>query len=324
MAKKKSEKRIPDLNLVIYLNESFVNGLYANIFGGVAEDILDELTTGGRRKNRISTGAKLKALIPFTAGTEAQVEGDHENEKSHRVRSTQKTTFTNSYRLQKLLDELRDYKKITKIDKNHDFSKINKAEFIEFRASFAKNELLELIELIAPEFASVAAYNFYTNNLQNKTTNKAEFEEKYNQKIVEGWQTLAFQTATTVKSDFNNDISSEFYGTLTGRNDESLDITANIICDNNFFTNGDTERVLDGVYSVIGKVIYLQTGEEGEEKKMTKFDRNKLLRRIRNEGFVALQNWLKTSIPKESYIESDLNLVIEGRAIKVVPIAIYA
>lgn len=321
---KNLEKNISEklaLKLVIYLNDNFVNGLYSNLFDGIGGDLERIQKNSSKNQRKSSISAKLKAMIPLIggAGTEAGIE--ETNIKGDDEQSKQTTTYGNAYRLEKVLDKLSQSNELVSIQYNSDFKSITTNEFVTFRATFAKNEILELLDVITPELANILTYVVYTNTLSKQTSTTEEFDRKFNQKLAEGYQVTAFQTVQAIKKDFSNDHSSEFFGKLVDNDDRELDIACDAICDNIFFTNSDTDRILDGVFHVVGKVIQVQ--DDTSSRKITQFDRNKLLKRIRPEGLTTLQEWLKNNAPKNSYYDLSLNLTIEGKAFKVIPIAIY-
>lgn len=310
------------LKLVIYLNENFVNGLYSSLFDGIHGDIekVSKNSSNKQRKSGIKT--KLKAMIPFTGSASVAANIDELNAKNSEEQSKQTTTYGNAYRLEKVLNKLSEESELTVIDSEGSFSKIKTNEFVSFRAFFAKNEILELLDVITPELANILTYVIYTNILQNQSANNEDFEQRFNQKVIEGYQVTAFQAVQAIKKDFANDHSSEFFGKLVDHNDKEIDIMCDAICDNLFFTNGDTERILDGVFHVIGKVIQVQ--DETSDRTITQFDRNKLLKRIKPDGLAALESWLTENAPKNDYYDLSLNLTIKGKAFKVIPVAIYA
>lgn len=310
------------LKLVIYLNENFVNGLYSGLFNGIHGDIerLSRNSSNRQRSSGIKT--RLKMMMPFAGGASATANVDELNAKNSEEQSKQTTTYGNAYRLEKVLGKLSEKSELTAIDSEDSFTKIKTNEFVSFRAFFAKNEILELLDVITPELANILTYVLYTNILQNQSINNEDFEQRFNQKVVEGYQVTAFQTVQAIKKDFANDHSSEFFGKLVDSNDRELGIMCDAICDNHFFTNSDTERILDGVFHVIGKVIQVQ--DESSERTITQFDRNKILKRVKPDGIAALERWLVESAPKNSYYDLSLNLTIEGKAFKVIPVAIYA
>lgn len=310
------------LKLVIYLNESFVSGLYSSLFDGIHGDIekISKNSSNKQRKSGIKT--KLKAMMLFAGGASVAADINELNARNSEEQSKQTTTYGNAYRLEKVLNKLSEESELTVIDSQDSFSKTNTNEFVSFRAFFAKNEILELLDVITPELANILTYVIYANIVQNQSVDNKDFEEKFNQKIAEGYQVTAFQTVNAIKKDFANDHSSEFFGKLVDYNDKEIDITCDAICDNRFFTNGDTERILDGVFHVVGKVIQVQ--DETSERTITQFDRNKLLKRIKPDGLAALEGWLTANAPKNDYYDLSLNLTIKGKAFKVIPVAIYA
>ncbi len=113
---------------------------------------------------------------------------------------------------------------------------------------------------------------------------------------------------------------------MLGEDGEHLDISNIIICDNQFFTNGDTDRVLDGKFKVFGKVIDVQRARNGTNssnlyENLSQLDRNKLLKHISPEAMENFESWLNDFLALMKMTSFDL--IIKGNAIKVIPIAIY-
>ncbi len=103
-------------------------------------------------------------------------------------------------------------------------------------------------------------------------------------------------------------------------------VTAVTICDSVHFTRDDHDRVLDGEFTVLGKVT------SKVEYEVPVLDRNKVLNRISaefpEEALDKLQDSATVENTLDRYSKDALNVElhakIPGGSFKVLPVAIYA
>jgi hypothetical protein len=133
--------------------------------------------------------------------------------------------------------------------------------------------------------------------------------------------------AEAVRVDFRSVATREYYGTIA----PDLDVTAVVVCDTRSFLVEDADRILDGHFTVLGKVSTPPT------KDVPVLARNKVLDRIKPEAVdwvtAELQNLARqrvedlNSSATEQTIDDYFDLTfpsrIDGTSFNVVPIAIY-
>lgn len=317
------ELNLEDLFLVIYQNENFVKGLYEIIRGGNIDEILSEseenrdldLSANGEGKFKLG-GGKIPVINIQVPEIGTTLSGDAGMKTHCGNKITQKTTYSNSYKLSKVLEDIKGKPKFRHIDKKSDFEDINLGDFLEYTSYFAKNEIRELL-------------NVLDDKLFKALLDLPVIKEKLvlsNQKNKFDCRNIAQQILDSLKRDFSNEFSTEFYGQVLGKMGERLGISNIIICDNQFFTNGDTDRVLDGKFKVFGKVIDIQTAQNRTDnsdlyESLSQLDRNKILKHISPDAMEDFENGLNKFLSLLKMTSFDL--IIKGNAIKVIPIAIY-
>ncbi|MDY7558585.1 MULTISPECIES: hypothetical protein [unclassified Cryobacterium] len=112
-----------------------------------------------------------------------------------------------------------------------------------------------------------------------------------------------------------------------GSDDDTF--TAVTICDNPHFVVDDEDRILDGVFTVLGKAI------SPAEENVPVLQRNKLLRNVNPDGVDALIAGMKATLSSQSpakfggttvdaLLNPELTSRIAGKSIRIIPLAIYA
>jgi hypothetical protein len=142
---------------------------------------------------------------------------------------------------------------------------------------------------------------------------------------------LVKQAIFSLTRDFKSDSITDFYGDIIDNTSNKVDIKNIVICDDQFFSNGDSQKILDGNFKVFGKVAKIQKGNtsgvttlstQNIYESLSQLDRNKLLKRITPEALEIFDAWLKHVLEKMK-MSTDFDLILKGDAIKVIPIAIY-
>jgi hypothetical protein len=320
MGKDKVSIDFSSLSLVVYQNEPFIDGLYQSIHHGMTEEATSEDTKETGKKGRGEIEAGIKApLIPAKA--EAKVEGSVDRVSKQTY--TQKMTYSNAYRLHQVKQEFNKHKELKKLKNKKSMDDIKLADFVEFQAKFEKNDFSELLDLVSPELGGVLGYMYYLDELkkgqehaQTASLDPPQFSEQESN----GRVALGRSIVESLHKEFRNELSSEFYGTICNAQGTGLGAKTILVCDKQFFTNGDSDRLLDGIFTIFGKVIDINKSGEG----FSKFERNKFLKRIKPKGAEWLQENLKNMKDINEYINTDIELTIDGFVIKIIPVAIYA
>ena len=292
------------LSLVVYQNEPFIDGLYQATYEGMTEEATSEQSDKKAESANAKVGIGTKSILPIKASAEA---GGKTSNDSGQV-FTQKMTYSNAYRLHKVRQELYLQNSIKHLKSKSDADSVVYGDFIEFNASFENNEFSQLLDLVTPELGGIFGYMYYMSELEKDQN--ATFQEH----VSNGRAALGRSIVEALHKEFRNETSAEFYGKI-----ENVDASAVVICDKQFFTNGDSDRLLDGTFTVFGKVVAINKTGNG----FSKFERNKILKRIKPAGLKWVQNKVKEMGSVEDYLDTNLELTIDGLAFKVIPVAIY-
>jgi hypothetical protein len=141
---------------------------------------------------------------------------------------------------------------------------------------------------------------------------------------------LAYAIARAVRVDFRSEKTREFYGTIAPGPDG---VTAITICDNAHFVVEDEDRILDGDFTVLGKVTSTTSTD------VPMLERNKILERLKPEGVDTLFRQLRHSVEGQArkldahgddgdlpddFFDVAFSSRVWGPSFKVIPIAIYA
>lgn len=206
-------------------------------------------------------------------------------------------------------------------------------DFVEFSATFRANEITSLLDILTPDLiAEITYYNARSEGVK-KFDAFDDFEalkvfSEKNEIKARMQADLAREVARAVRVDFRAAKTREFYGTIGGG---GAAVTAITMCDVDHFVVEDEDRILDGRWTVLGKV----TEETATDVPI--LERNKVLDRIKPEGIDELFAELRKAADKQvDRLPGDepgaygdiLDLAfasrVAGSSFKVVPIAVFA
>lgn len=308
---KKDEKPEVDraslYSLVIYQNDQFVDGLYQSMYGGRID--AREETVARDSKTSGDIELNLSASVPLVA--KGSVAGTGEMERGRSARVSQTMSFSQSYYLHKVREKLYEEQILKRLDGEGDFDSVGVGSFVEFQATFETNDLVSALDLVTPELGEVIGFSNYAKKI---TSN-----DEYVQAHATAQSALGKSIVDSLQKEFRNETTSEYYGRLVGESGPSNErVGAVLICDKEFFANSDSDRLLDGEFTVVGKVI--AKSEDG----FSKFERNKLLKRITKAGVVELVMKIAELGTVSQYFDTNIEFDFSGRVVKVIPVAIYA
>jgi len=333
-----------NLFLPVYQNENFIRGLYEVIRGGNVDEILAESEDRGSRDlsgkgtgSFAVGGGKIPFMSQFSLPkVETELDGGVSINNHQSKKLTQKTTFSNSYKLAFVLEQLRTKQKLKKVNSLNDINDLQLGDFVEYAAFFAKNEISELLEFFKDDLITalgktdlVTMWLRLTVNeqLKKQPTNNLVIDQPMFDQLVD----LTKQAILSLAHDFKGDSTTDFYGDIIDSASNKVGIKNIVICDDQFFSNGDSQRILDGNFKVVGKVAKIQKRNPGGAttlstqniyESLSQLDRNKLLKRITPQALETFDAGLKRVLDKIK-MSTDFDLIIKGEAIKVIPIAIY-
>lgn len=263
-------------------------------------------------------------------GRGSQLSAD-EAMSSTSARTIQNFTYSQAYYLYLIRGALAERGLLNSVSSADDAAGLRSGDFVEYRATFRPNELHVLLDILTPDVVgaivrhqakSVAVAGWpespTTDELQAFVA-KVEFQA---QSKVD----LARAAVEAVRVDFRAQKTREFYGRIGNS------ITAITICDVPHFVVDDEDRILDGEFTVLGKVT------SGVAVDVPVLGRNKLLSRLGpvavDEVVGSLRRSASEQVERIPIGDAELKADeafdvafasrIHGPSFRVVPIAIYA
>ncbi|GKV74488.1 hypothetical protein [Pseudarthrobacter sp. NCCP-2145] len=305
---------VDDLDLytiVIYQNTPFVEGLYQQFIGGRPTQMQtnDQSDVTDGLKGTADIGGSIPGLV--------NLKGTGEGSRQSKAASGSATTMTfdHAYLLHGVRQELRRKDLVTVVDDAASYHSLQPGDFVEYRATFEPNFIVSVLDVLTADIVQKYAY---ANNLKaviSPDMSPEELQHAINEANLASSQAAAFFEAA--QREFRNGTSLEFYGTVIPAPEaKSLNVHAVTVCDRAMFSGGDTDKLVDGEFRVLGKVIRVMNG-------YTLMDRNKILSRLKPNALEELQEKLREDERVDEYINLDLGLTEDAAAFKVIPIAIF-
>lgn len=282
------------------------------------------------RRGDASAGLDVPALIKLggaiekasTRGSSDETSGDRSGE----------TTFTHTAagHLHRVLTTLSSADMLRTVARLHDARDVRVGDFVEFRATFRPNELATMLDVITPEMAGEIAR-------QHKRAESLSQMDAVSYADFQGWvekrkfredsaADLARLIVRGIQTDLRSNQTREFHARIEGTRSP---LTAVVACEAAAFVTADPDRVLDGHFTVVGKVI------SPARKDVSVFARSKLLARIQPEAVDAIQGLLEDVMGNQTtdlagndatlgdVVDLHFPSRIEGWSFGVLPIAIY-
>ncbi|MDY7529254.1 MULTISPECIES: hypothetical protein [unclassified Cryobacterium] len=246
-------------------------------------------------------------------------------------RSTQSFVYSQAFYLNVVRRALKEKGLLRTLSSVADAESIEGGEFVEYQATFRPSELVTIMDVVTPELVSQIA-KFIVKKKELALFNDYGDLEKVRIAALKMEHTGTAQgdlwgdVTRAVQADFRRDKTREYYG-LVGSDDDTF--TAVTICDNPHFVVDDEDRILDGVFTVLGKAI------SPAEENVPVLQRNKLLRNVNPDGVDALIAGMKATLSSQSpakfggttvdaLLNPELTSRIAGKSIRIIPLAIYA
>lgn len=126
---------------------------------------------------------------------------------------------------------------------------------------------------------------------------------------------IAAAATQAVRQDFRNETTREYFGRVIGGSDTEF-VTAVTICDTEYFASQDKDRILDGTFTVLGKVTEILND------KASILSRNKVLNRIQQPALDELNSQMLKSSSAEQF-NTQFKLDLEPPIVKIIPVAIF-
>jgi hypothetical protein len=295
--------------IVIYQNGPYVEGLYQQFHGGkpVESKVANDSKNIDSIRGKASGGGDVLGIIRLNA----DVDGGREWHNSQGASTTM--TFDQAYLLHGVRKALRDKGLVQVVDSGPSFQALRPGNFVEYRASFEPNMLVTALDVMTPELVKR-----FANAESLKKNLKAGLPEAEHQHVLNSAHIAGEQAAAVFEAlqrEFRNETSLEFYGEVLGESRPA--VSAVTICERSMFGGGDTDKLLDGEFRVLGKVVRVMNNG------YSLMDRNKILSRLRPGAVEELEGKLAENENLNRYMDLELALQYTGFAFKVIPIAIF-
>lgn len=325
--------------LSIYQNAEQVAGLVQQLFDSpLVEALTTEAVHDDSKQRQIggkaSTTGEAGARVPGIGRVEGRgaVEGNSNRTTviATQTKQTQSFVYSQAYYLNVVRSNLADRGLLQTIDSLSSTEGLRAGSWIEYEARFRPSVLTTLMDVVTPRLIREAtrylAKKQEIDSIDFSSRNSIDAGAARLQLRADANGELAFEIAEAAKADFRQDSTREYFGDIVS---EQGNLTAVTICDTEHFLTKDHDRILDGQFSVLGKLISTPAVD------VPILERNKLLRSITPEGVDALVEALRAAFTQqgstniggldvEQLLELDLNSRISGPSISVIPIAIYA
>ncbi|MGW5141909.1 DUF6414 family protein [Nocardia beijingensis] len=320
-------ERRPAPTIVIYQNSDFVSGMLQELSKtGLLESAEQhtKLATSDRSSSSTETGvqptpAEISATGPSFVREQAEVD-----EKATADRK--KFVYSQSFYLDAVRFELRKLDLVRSVGSLTDLAGAKIGDVIEFAAPFMANEVNAILDIATPQFTSaIASYWIKRKGLKEiyelgEHAGIEEFARRRELSLADASDRAALTESVTaaLRADFRGEHTKEFYGILD-------DLTAVTVCEAEHFITRDPDRILDGTFTVLAKLV------SAVENDTPVLSRNKLLNRLDvdflNQIFADFSDAGTKNIPEkysaERILDTNFSATIEGPSITVLPIAIY-
>lgn len=286
---------------IVYQNSDFVGSLTQAVTGGgLAQSGETEFTDGTNASNELEKGfdaevsGEVQALSVANlagrlGGKRARIAGTSEE---HLRRHRLDMSYDISYHLHRLRSLLASQTRTVTDMASADG--LVTGNIVTFTGRLEPDPISAVLDIASPELtAEIARYVARRKRLQ-VTGDDFDVEE-----LRASWESTE-QSATTnadlaravtsaLHTDFRRSTTIEYHATI------SDGLTGIVVCENEHFVTADPDRLLDGEFTVLGKVV---TSPETDTPILRK---NKLLRRL-SPQWVA---WLFDQIGSNDYFERD-------------------
>lgn len=320
-----------EYSLTIYRNDEFVAGLIQQVFniGLPMDEIRETLNASGKQEsNEASASGKASGgfTLPWVADTRAEISGAGKMTGGEDARDEYKNHLTFQYTqanfLHNVRKELNKQDLITAIDDVSSVDELEPGTFVEFSAAFEPNEINSILDLATPDLVAAITRWLAKKDQREKfdhyyAQGNAEFQKFLQRSNLDAEARAEIAAAATraVRQDFRNETTREYFGKVVGGSAKKH-VTAITICDTEYFSSQDKDRILDGIYTVFGKVT------EVSNKGVSILSRNKVLNRVRQPALDQLNAQMRSATGADMF-NAQIKLNLKPPIVKVIPIAIY-
>lgn len=285
----------------IYQNPDHVDGLLqqayqAPLITGEGRENRREQTTQGETGGSGGGKAKVKGSVPSLGSIEAGISADFNRRRQEgdiHVGATESSwVYTRAYYLHLVRAYLRNNGLLKAVAGKGDVAELQVGDFVEYQATFTPNQVAALLDILTPELVAKVTRSMVQAKLIEGFDEWHDFEAREGhvakmERHIAAADEVARAITNAVRVDFRTDKTREFYGTV-GTGDEA--VTVITICDNDHFTMSDEDRILDGHFTVLGKVSAPATED------LPILDRNKVLDRLNPAAVDAMVDTINQAL----------------------------
>lgn len=347
----RSEVRTPTVS--VYQNSEHVAGLLQQLLDegllleseqGWQQGATATKGAGGTASTKIDGKAGLVPLGAMAASLMGDLHGDIRKDNTSANNYTRRIAYSQAYYLHKVKSALRAQGLIKSTNSKDDVERLVAGDMVEFRATFAADEASAMLDVATPELiAAVARYSerrktakgigsdsFDDFDARTRYLEKRRIEE-------EATVDLASAVAGAIRTDFRSDSTSQYYADMSTE-EFSGKAMALVVCETEHFLVKDRDRLLDGQFLVLGKVVL------AAQPHINILDRNKLLSRIRPDAveyaFSKVAEMVDQRAPVQpnssapefpgnisapgAILDASFKAKVEGPVVTIMPIAVYA
>lgn len=329
-------------SISIYQNAGHVTGVLQQLF---EEGILtaaewqksEEAAEVFQRTGRLGVNVEAGADVPLLAKAAGSLSAGRDKQRTENDKQVnalrQQYVYSHSYYLHLVLRTLTEKGRVKSVATAGDASELLPGDFVEFRASFRADEIGAILDIATPNLVGAVVERQVRSDMIKVFDQDLTFEQRQN--LIEKYKAKAdmqrdFAEAVTeaIRVDFRSDATQEYFGTIGSDADK---VTAVVICESDQFLVADKDRLLDGTFTVFGKV------SSAIERDVPLLQRNKLLYRLNSNFVDAVFQQLQSVGTKavdegnnpifqkaagEDLLDTKFAARLEGESFKVIPIAI--
>jgi cyclophilin family peptidyl-prolyl cis-trans isomerase len=321
----------------IYQNSDQVAGILQQLFGQplIVEETRDSNSTAGDEVSVSATasasgdgGLKLPLLGALSVKAAGDLAASGSWTSTSGTAARQQFVYSQAYYLHLVRQQLAGAGNLHQLNSVEEAKSVEPGAFVEYTTSFDPVELTLALEVITPELVEAIAQWTVRNEYKDSYPEGADFEgiRVHAEKMridAESKGAFARAIATAVQADARQGTTREYYGRIA----IEPALTAITVCEREHFITGDPDRLLDGTFTVFGKVI------SGVEDDVPTFARNKLLRNFSADAFDQVVGEMRSKLSSankiagmqpDDFLDLKLDSRVRGKSLRVLPLAIFS
>ncbi|MFJ4174691.1 hypothetical protein [Microbacterium sp. NPDC089696] len=321
----------------IYQNSDQVAGVLQQLFTQpLIVDETREVTAGAEDEKAVTANASAGGEggfdVPLLGALKVKgaggVAGSGSWTSNTGTASRQQYVYSQAYYLHLVRQQLAQDGNVRSVRHDDDLDGIAPGTFVEYTTSFDPVEVALALEVITPDLVDAITQwtvrKQYTSAFPEDGGFEAVRVHAEKMKVdAESKGQFARAVAAAVQADARQESTREYYGRIS----QDPAITAITVCEREHFITADPDRLLDGTFTVFGKVI------SAPETDVSTFARNKLLRNLSADAFDYVIDQMQSALRKgtpvagiamEDFIDLKLDSRVRGQSFRVLPLAIFS